>query len=315
MVGSSMTLKTLLRQTCPAASKDKMTIGIRSMKFRWAMSTSPVRWEPDENWPITNGRFETTPEETSAAAMKMRVVWMRNERAKAPRWRKVVGWEMSVGKRWMKLKKRAPIQNEPIATNDLMNWWGWAVWGRPPRPSAAKIVFPVCMPTKQFQLLKATASIIPLVKKQLWGLSWDIDIEDNGLHDDDCTHPWDVKFFVCMSWESSWRYLMFHCFEILLCGWWCWTSRGKFPSRTVTSRAGWSIVQCWCSWIEFLEINSRIWSFNLWFGGCFESDSHVGCIKSGQHVSVNYWGRWGGHVGNDVTVCVNQSTLNKLGES
>lgn len=65
------------------------------------------------------------------------------------------------------MKKMVPRQKEPIATKDFTYCWAWALLGRPPKPNAAKIVLPVCMPTKQLQELKATASMRPDVKKQV----------------------------------------------------------------------------------------------------------------------------------------------------
>ncbi len=68
-------------------------------------------------------------------------------------------------------------------TRDLKYWFLWVDAGWPPIPRAAKTVLPihlsverdeeetgtsvpVCMPTKQFQVLKATLSISPEMKKQ-----------------------------------------------------------------------------------------------------------------------------------------------------
>lgn len=98
--------------------------------------------EPEEKVPGMKGLVETMPDVTRDAAMMIRLVWTTNESTNTTRRREDAWLCRPVGKRCRMLKKRVPMQKEPMAMKDLMYCWLWADCGRPPRPSAANMVLP-----------------------------------------------------------------------------------------------------------------------------------------------------------------------------
>jgi len=99
------------------------------------------------------------PEDTRMAEMIVTAIWKENEAARTQRLR-------SPKVRWKAEIKPAPSRKERIEVRDLVQARDGVAMGRSLAPRARKIVFPVCIETKQLYALYAQLSTRPETMKQ-----------------------------------------------------------------------------------------------------------------------------------------------------